>query len=60
MWRRDRDYEGFSFDWRESLRLISQVVSVGGVVVWNVADETINGSESGDSFRQALFMVDEC
>ena len=55
-----RDYEGFSFDWRESLRLISQVVSVGGVVVWNVADETINGSESGDSFRQALFMVDEC
>jgi hypothetical protein len=26
----------------------------GGVVVWNVADQTVDGSESGTSFTQAL------
>jgi len=26
----------------------------GGVIVWNVADQTIDGSESGTSFKQAL------
>jgi site-specific DNA-methyltransferase (adenine-specific) len=31
----------------------------GGVVVWNVKDSTANGSESGTSFRQALFAM-EC
>ena len=27
----------------------------GGVIVWNVADATIDGSETGTSFRQALY-----
>lgn len=31
----------------------------GGVVVWNVADQTVDGSESGSSFRQALYFM-EC
>lgn len=30
----------------------------GGVVVWIVADATINGSETGTSFRQALYFKD--
>lgn len=30
----------------------------GGVVVWIVGDATINGSETGSSFRQALRFVD--
>ena len=30
----------------------------GGVVVWNVADQTIEGSETGSSFRQALHFID--
>ena len=30
----------------------------GGVVVWNVADGTVNGSETGTSFRQALYFKD--
>lgn len=32
----------------------------GGVIVWNVSDATDKGSESGSSFRQALFFKDEC
>lgn len=34
---------------------IFRVVKVGGVVVWVVGDATIDGSESGTSFKQALF-----
>jgi len=32
----------------------------GGVVVWVVGDATINGSETGSSFRQALYFKDDC
>ena len=32
-----------------------QIVNDGGVVVWIVNDATINGSETGTSFRQALY-----
>ena len=35
-----------------------QVTKPGGVVVWVVGDETIKGSESGSSFRQALHFMD--
>lgn len=30
----------------------------GGVIVWIVADSTIKGSESGNSFRQALYFIE--
>jgi site-specific DNA-methyltransferase (adenine-specific) len=55
-----REYKGFTFDWRVSLKQISQVLCDGGVAVWNVSDQTIDGSETGTSFRQVLFMIDEC
>ena len=35
-----------------------RVTKQGGVVVWIVADATINGSETGTSFRQALHFMD--
>ena len=35
-----------------------RVVKPGGVVIWVVADQTINGSESGTSFKQALYFKD--
>ena len=38
---------------------IYRVTKPGGIVVWVVGDETINGSESGSSFRQALYFM-EC
>lgn len=35
-----------------------RVTDDGGVVVWIVSDATINGSETGTSFRQALHFMD--
>ena len=32
-----------------------RITKPGGVVVWVVGDSTIKGSESGTSFRQALY-----
>lgn len=35
-----------------------RITKPGGVVVWNVNDQTKDGSESGSSFRQALHFID--
>jgi len=45
--------------WRDVIREMYRVMVDGGVVVWNVKDSNANGSESGTSFRQALFAM-EC
>ena len=37
---------------------LHRVVKPGGVVVWVVADKTDKGTESGTSFRQALYFKD--
>ena len=38
-------------------RELYRVTKDGGIVVWVVGDATINGSETGTSFRQALFFM---
>jgi len=53
-----RDYEGYSFDFKNIAKELYRVTKEGGVLVWNVSDATIKGSESGTSFRQALFFMD--
>ncbi len=45
--------------WRDVIAELYRVTADGGVVVWIVADATINGSETGTSFRQALHAM-EC
>ena len=35
-----------------------RVMKVGGVIVWVVGDACIKGSETGSSFRQALYFMD--
>jgi len=50
-----RDYNGYSFDFESIARELFRVTVIGGVVVWVVGDATVNGSESGTSFRQALY-----
>jgi site-specific DNA-methyltransferase (adenine-specific) len=50
-----RDYNGYSFDFEKIARELFRVTKIGGVVVWVVGDATKDGSESGTSFRQALF-----
>lgn len=50
-----RKYKGFSFDFENLAKELYRVTKKGGVVVWVVGDQTIKGSESGTSFKQALF-----
>ena len=54
-----RNYNGYSFDFENVAKDLFRVTKPGGVVVWVVGDATINGSESGTSFRQALYFM-EC
>jgi hypothetical protein len=50
-----RDYGGHPpVDTFRVLDFCSQTMSQGAVMMWNVRDQTINGSETGTSFRQAL------
>jgi len=53
-----RDYEGYHFDFEAIAYQLFRVTKQGGVVVWVVGDETINGSESGNSFKQALYFME--
>ena len=50
-----RKYNGYSFDFENVAKQLFRITKEGGVVVWVVGDETKNGSESGTSFRQALY-----
>jgi len=54
-----RDYNGYSFDFENIAKELYRVTKEGGVVVWVVGDATVNGSESGTSFKQALYFK-EC
>jgi len=45
--------------WKAVLADLYRVTKDGGVVVWVVGDATIKGSETGTSFRQALWAM-EC
>lgn len=59
-----REYTGESeWTWEKFTQVAKELYRVtkeGGVVIWNVNDATINGSETGTSFRQALYFKDEC
>lgn len=54
-----RTYNGYSFDFESVAKELFRVTKQGGVVVWVVGDATIKGSETGTSFRQALYFK-EC
>ena len=53
-----RSYNGYSFDFEGIARQLYRVTKPGGIVVWVVGDATVNGSETGTSFRQALYFMD--
>lgn len=50
-----REYNGYSFNFERVVLELYRVLSDGGVIIWVVGDKTENGSESGTSFKQALF-----
>jgi len=54
-----RTYNGYTFDFEGIAQELYRVTKDGGVVVWIVGDATIKGSETGTSFRQALYFM-EC
>lgn len=59
-----RTYNGIIDQWcfekfQAIARELYRITKDGGVVVWIVADATINGSETGTSFKQALYFK-EC
>jgi len=54
-----RDYKGYSFDFESIAKELYRTTKEGGVVVWVVGDATVKGSETGTSFKQALFFK-EC
>ena len=49
------EYNGYSFPFEDIAKELYRVTQKGGVVVWVVSDAVHNGSESGTSFRQALY-----
>lgn len=51
-----RAYNGMSkFDFPNTANELFRITADGGVVVWVVSDQTINGSETLTSFNQALY-----
>jgi len=52
-----RAYKGYEWDFEATARELWRVTKQGGVVVWVVADATVDGSETGTSFRQALAFI---
>ena len=50
-----REYKGYKFDFEGIARELFRIIKDRGVVVWVVGDATINVSETGTSFKQALY-----
>lgn len=50
-----RAYNGYCFDFENVAKELFRVTKQGGAVVWIVGDATVKDSETGTSFRQALY-----
>lgn len=53
-----RYYSGNKFNYENIVKQLYRVTKLGGVVVWVVGDTTVNGTESGSSFKQALYFME--
>jgi len=49
-----RSYGGYCIHFEQLIQELYRITKSGGVVVWVVGDATINGSETGTSFKHAL------
>jgi DNA modification methylase len=53
------EYNGYSFNFESIAKDLFRITKESGVVVWVIGDATLKGSETGTSFRQALYFK-EC
>lgn len=53
-----RDYGGHGFDFETMAGACVAALAPGGVIVWVVGDSTVDGSELGTPYRQALWFLD--
>ena len=51
---------GLSWDFESVAKELARVLKPGGVIVWVVADATVNGSETLSSMKQAIYFKEEC
>ena len=54
-----RTYNEFIWNFEGLVKELYRVTKTGGTIVWIINDATINGSETGSSFKQALSFI-EC
>jgi len=54
-----RNCNGYKFEFETIAFELYRVLKPGGVMLWVVADATIDGSETGTSFKQALFFKEK-
>jgi len=52
-----RNYNGFQFEFEKIVKQLFRITKNGGLVVWVVGDATKEGSETGTSFKQALYFM---
>jgi len=52
-----REYGGHTWDFKGVASHLVRLLKPGGVIVWVVGDATVDGSETGTSFRQALHFM---
>lgn len=52
-----RTYKGYVFPFEDIAKELYRITKDGGIVVWVVNDATIKGSETGTSFKQALYFM---
>lgn len=54
-----RKYKGYEWNFEATARELYRVTKKGCIVVWIVGDSVVKGSETGTSFKQALYFK-EC
>lgn len=52
-----RDYGGYNFNLKKTIDELYRIIKHGSCIVWIVGDSTISGSETGNSFKQALAFI---
>lgn len=51
-----RTYNGYCFDFENVAKELFRITKQGGVIVWIIGDQVVNGSETLTAFKQALYL----